>query len=85
MASKSLYPEPESNRHDRFGSQDFKSCVSTCFTTRAWKNMHAVRRDDKCSIIRCYTNEGIPANDRDLKEDRVAFEPGGVMPRRPAS
>ena len=28
-------PEPESNRYDRFGSADFKSAVSTNFTTRA--------------------------------------------------
>ena len=28
-------PEPESNRHDRLGSRDFKSLVSTSFTIRA--------------------------------------------------
>ncbi len=30
-----LYPGRDLNPHDRFGSQDFKSCVSTDSTTRA--------------------------------------------------
>ena len=34
-------PGPESNRHDRLGSGDFKSPVSTSFTTRARFNRHA--------------------------------------------
>ena len=45
------YPEPELNRHGPFGPQDFKSCVSTCFTTRAPKSLF--NREDKCSIIHC--------------------------------
>ena len=34
-------PRPESNRHDFFESADFKSAVSTDFTTRACANNKA--------------------------------------------
>ena|GEM_PF-3322105 len=34
-----LYPGRESNPHDRLGSQDFKSCVSTSSTTWAIKKV----------------------------------------------
>ena len=35
-----MCPGTDLNRYDRCGSQDFKSCVSTNFTTRAPKKIH---------------------------------------------
>ncbi len=37
MSGFKVCPGTDLNRYDRCGSQDFKSCVSTNFTTRAVK------------------------------------------------